>query len=168
MVVISSLPLCPPASTPSPTTASHPAASAFKPNLTEGTTCITEILFSFNSFVNILGLPADVKTIFIPSSTVTFTSSSTSVRRRGIFTPNGLSVAAKHFCMCSFNNSGFIEPEPISPKPPLFETADASFQPDTHIIPACTIGYLMFKSFVNFVSKVIIMFLSARYIVVYD
>ncbi len=101
-----------------------------------------------------------MKTIFTPSSTVTFTSSSTSLRIRGIFTPNGLSVAAKHFCMCSFNNPGFMEPEPISPKPPLFETADASFQPDTHTIPACTIGYLMFNSSVIFVLKVIIIFLS--------
>ena len=38
--------------------------------------------------------------------------------------------------MCSRNRSGFIEPEPINPKPPLFETADASFQPETQTIPA--------------------------------
>ena len=37
-VVISSIPLCPPASTPSPTTASQPTVSAFRANFNEGTT----------------------------------------------------------------------------------------------------------------------------------
>jgi len=36
-----------------------------------------------------------------------------------------------------------IEPEPISPKPPAWETAAASFAPLIQTIPPWTIGYRM-------------------------
>jgi len=38
IVVVSFIPLCPPASTPSPTTASQPTSSAFNACLTDGIT----------------------------------------------------------------------------------------------------------------------------------
>ena len=62
-VVVSSMPLCPPASKPSATTASTPACSAFFANLTLETTCTTFIPCFFNSPVQVFGFPADVKTI---------------------------------------------------------------------------------------------------------
>ena len=67
-VVVSSLPLCPPASKPSATIASTPASWAFKANLLLDTTWTTVIPCSFNIEVNFFGFPADVKTIFTPSS----------------------------------------------------------------------------------------------------
>lgn len=40
-----------------------------------------------------------------------------------------------------------MEPAPINPNPPAFETAEASLQPLHHIIPACMMGYSILKSF---------------------
>ena len=63
-VVVSSLPLWPPASNPSTTIASTPAYSAFCANLTLDTTWTTFIPLSYKYFVHSLGFPAEVKTIF--------------------------------------------------------------------------------------------------------
>ena len=62
-VVVSSLPLCPPASKPSATSASTPAISAFLANFTLLTTCTTFMPCDFNLGVWVFGLPADVKTM---------------------------------------------------------------------------------------------------------
>ena len=47
----------------------------------------------------------------------------------GTFTPNGLSVAALHFRICSSSTSGYILPLPIRPSPPALLTALASRHP---------------------------------------
>ncbi len=64
IVVVSSKPLCPPASNPSATTASTPASCALTANLVLATTCTTVMPCSLNNVVYFLGLPAEVKTIF--------------------------------------------------------------------------------------------------------
>jgi hypothetical protein len=45
--------------------------------------------------------------------------------------------------MCSRKRSADIEPDPINPSAPAFDTADDSFQPETQTIPAWTIGNSM-------------------------
>ena len=85
--------------------------------------------------MNLAGLPAEVKTILTSSSITTLISFSESRRNNGTLTPNELEVAILHFRICSRSKSGFIEPEPINPSPPQFETAEASFHPDTQTIP---------------------------------
>ena len=77
MVVVSSRPLCPPASKPSATTASTPASWAFKANLTLLTTCTTLRPWSCKCFVHVRGLPALVNTMGTPSSTMLAMCSST-------------------------------------------------------------------------------------------
>ena len=62
-------------------------------------------------------------------------------------TPNGLVVAFLHFWICSRNTSGYIDPAPIRPKPPAFETAEAKRQPLHQAKPPCIMGYLIAKSF---------------------
>ena len=96
-VVVSSLPLCPPASKPSATTASTPASCAFNANLELLTTCTTVMPFSFRNGVQVFGFPADVKTIFTPSSFRICMISSMLGYNIGTFTPKGLSVAFLHF-----------------------------------------------------------------------
>ena len=71
----------------------------------------------------------------VSSSTTMFMISSICGYINGIFTPKGLSVAARHLRICSRKTSGYIEPEPISPRPPALLTAEASFQPLHHTIP---------------------------------
>ena len=97
IVVVSSLPLWPPASKPSATTASQPASSAFFANLLLLTTCTTVILCCFNRFVHIDGLPADEKTTGTSSSIIICICFSTPEYNNGTFTPKGLRVAALDF-----------------------------------------------------------------------
>ena len=140
-VVVSSRPLCPPASKPSATIASTPAAWAFRANFTELTTCTTVIPAALSVGVHRAGLPAEVKTIGIFSSNMILMMRSISGYNKGTLTPKGLFVADLHFCTCAKNTSGCIDPAPIRPNPPALLTAAASRQPLAHTIPACTIGY---------------------------
>ena len=50
-----------------------------------------------------------------------------------------------HFSICSFSNSGVIEPAPIRPKPPALLTAAANRQPLHQAIPPAITGYSMPK-----------------------
>ncbi len=140
IVVVSSRPLCPPASKPSATTASHPASSHFKANAALLTTCATFIPCPFRKDVHFFGLPADVNTTFTPSSTSMPINASISGYNKGTFTPHGLSVASFMRRMCSRNVSGCIEPAPSKPSPPQLLTADASRQPLHHTMPPDTTG----------------------------
>jgi len=67
-VVSSSTPLWPPASNPSATTTSTPAASHLHARATLGATWTTTAPPSFRSAVNFFGLPADVITMPTRSS----------------------------------------------------------------------------------------------------
>jgi hypothetical protein len=91
---------------------------------------------SFNQPVHVAGLPAEVKTILTPISTMMFMCSSILGYNKGTFTPNGLSVAALHLAICSRKTSGYIDPAPNKPKPPALLTAEANSQPLHQIIPA--------------------------------
>ena len=144
-VVVSSRPLCPPASNPSATMASTPASSHLAANLVLATTWATMIPCSCRCSVQVFGFPAEVKTIFTPSSITILIRMSISGYISGMFTPKGLSVAALHFCMCSRKVSGCMEPAPISPSPPALLTAEASRQPLHHTIPPCMMGYFIPK-----------------------
>ncbi len=42
-----------------------------------------------------------------------------------------------------------MDPAPMMPSPPAFDTADASFHPDTHTIPAWMMGWRIEKSSVT-------------------
>ena len=66
-VVVSSRPLCPPASNPSATTAFTPASSHFFANSALLITCTTVMPCDFNKGVHFFGFPAEVKTILTPS-----------------------------------------------------------------------------------------------------
>ena len=54
----------------------------------------------------------------------------------GRLTANGLFIAFLHLTMCFSKTSGYMDPDPIIPSPPAFETAEANRQPEHHIIPA--------------------------------
>ena len=54
----------------------------------------------------------------------------------GRLTAKGLLVAALHWIICCSRISGYMDPEPIIPNPPAFETADANSHPEHQIIPA--------------------------------
>ena len=134
-VVVSSRPLCPPASKPSATIASTPACSHLTANLELLTTWATFIPCPFRKPVQVLGLPAEVKTIFTPSSTNIFIKASISGYIKGTFTPKGLSVVDWHLRICSRKTSGCMEPAPIRPRPPALLTAEASRHPLHQTIP---------------------------------
>ena len=73
----------------------------------------------------------------------------------GTFTAKGRSVAPRHLRICTRSVSGYIEPEPITPRPPALDTADASSQPEHQIMPACTSGWRIPKSsFTLFVGSI--------------
>ena len=93
MVVVSSLPLCPPASKPSATIASHPAASAFFANRALLTTCTTTQPAAFKVAVHVLGLPALINTMGTFSSMMILICACKSGYSMGTFTANGLEVA---------------------------------------------------------------------------
>ena len=143
MVVVSSLPLCPPASKPSATMASTPASSHLRANLLLDTTCATFIPFSCSLPVYFLGDPADVNTMPTCSATMMSISLSISGYIRGTLMPQGLSVASFILCICSTRVSGCIDPAPSSPSPPALLTAEASLQPLHHTMPPCIIGSWM-------------------------
>ena len=93
-VVVSSLPLCPPASKPSATMASTPACSHLMASLLLGTTCTTVMPASCRKAVYFWGLPAEVNTMRTCSSTRICIRRSISGYISGTFTPHGLLVAA--------------------------------------------------------------------------
>jgi hypothetical protein len=139
-VVVSSRPLCPPASKPSATMASTPASSAFRANTEEETTCTTVMPRSCSHPVHFRGLPAEVNTILTPSSATNCITSSICGYIKGRFTPKGLEVASLHFLICSRKVSGCMEPAPNKPNPPALLTAEASRQPLHHTMPPWIIG----------------------------
>ena len=139
-VVVSSRPLCPPASKPSATTASTPASSHLRANLLLETTWATTAPASWSIGVYFFGLPAEVNTILTPSLTSICMRRSISGYISGTFTPHGLSVAAFILCMWSMSVSGCIDPAPSSPSPPALLTAEARRQPLHHTIPPCIMG----------------------------
>ena len=147
-VVVSSLPLWPPASKPSATMASTPAASHLAASLLLGTTCTTVMPAAWSMAVYFFGLPADVNTIFTPSSMRICIRRSISGYISGTFTPHGLSVAALSLVMCSTSVSGCMEPAPSSPRPPALLTAAASRHPLHHTMPPCMTGCSIPKSLV--------------------
>jgi len=117
------------------TMASTPAASHLAAKREEETTCATVMPWSLRRAVHVLGLPAEVKTIFTPSSMMICMISSICGYISGTFTPKGRSVAARHLRICSRRVSGCIDPAPSSPSPPALLTAAASRQPLHHTIP---------------------------------
>ena len=163
IVVVSSRPLCPPASKPSATTASTPASSHLRANLLLDTTWATVIPASWSIAVNFFGLPAEVNTIFTPLSMMSFIRRSISGYISGTFTPQGLSVASFILAMCSSSVSGCIEPAPSRPSPPALLTAEASLQPLHHTIPPCTTGYFIPNSSVILFFSIIFQFGLKRY-----
>ena len=78
-------------------------------------------------------------------------------KNNATFTPKGLSVAALHLRIFSRRISGYILAEPMSPKPPEFDTAEAKRQPECQIMPPWMMGYLILNNSV-------ILFCSSRYI----
>ena len=65
--IVVDLPICPPASIPSTTTASAPSFSILFARATEATTGITVIPASLNFAMYLPGLPAPVQTTFTPA-----------------------------------------------------------------------------------------------------
>ena len=149
IVVVSFLPLWPPASKPSTTIASTPESKDFWANFKFDTTWTTVIPCDFNKWVYLLGFPAEVKTIFTSLSITFWIWVSTWGYNKGIFTPNGLFVAFLHFKICSSNTSEYIDPDPIRPSPPALLTAAQSFHPLHQTIPPWIIGYFIPKSWLT-------------------
>ena len=54
---------------------------------------------------------------------------------KGKLTPKGRVVAILHFLIWSLKTSGYIDPEPINPRPPLLLTALTKRQPLHQTIP---------------------------------
>ncbi|MPN60619.1 hypothetical protein SDC9_208348 [bioreactor metagenome] len=105
-------------------------------------------LFSFSRGRNLAGFPAP-KTTHGTFSSITVSTSSCAYGLRSImFTANGLSVIVFIFFISCVSNCLSIEPEPIVPSPPAFETAAAKFDVPAHAIPPSNIGYFIFKSWV--------------------
>ena len=139
--VVSSLPLWPPASKPSATTASQPAAAALRAKWLLLTTCTTFIPLDCKVDVYKAGLPALVNTMGTFSRMIISSKAGTSGYMSGIFTPNGCDVADRHLRICSSNTAGYILPAPINPNPPALLTAEANCHPLAQTIPPCIIGY---------------------------
>ena len=73
-----------------------------------------------------VGSPADVVTNLTPCSTQYLTIESSFKNKRGRFTPNGLSVSDDIFAISDLQISTSPDEVSIIPKPPAFDTADAS------------------------------------------
>ena len=78
-------------------------------------------------FCQVFGFPAEVKTIFTPSSiTILMGSSVFGIHQRNVYSKS-LSVAALHFCMCScVGRPGMHGACSISPSPPALFSAGQS------------------------------------------
>jgi hypothetical protein len=63
--------------------------------------------------------------------------------------------------ICASKTSGYIDPEPIIPKPPELDTADASFQSEHQIIPAWINGNLIENNSV--IRFIIVVLLNQKY-----
>ncbi len=92
------------------------------------------------------GFPAPVVTTGMSLLITTSTSSLICGDRSIRFTPKGLVVSSFAFLISFLNISGLIKAEPIIPRPPAFDTAAASSAVETHAIPPCKSGYLIFRS----------------------
>ena len=123
IVVIS--PICPPASVPSATTASAPHRSIILAKAQLATTGITFMSAFFHSSIYFAGLPAPVVTTGTFSSIKTLAISSAWGFINITLTPNGFSVSSFIFFTCFLTHSAGAPPEPITPRPPAFDTADA-------------------------------------------
>ena len=121
MVVISSRPLCPPASKPSQTTASQPASSHLTARAGLATTCTTVQPASFRGPTTFLGEPAEVKKIFTPSSRAISTHSRAVRVKQGNVHPEGLARSGRGPCGSGRGTGpGRMLPAPIRPRPPAF------------------------------------------------
>ena len=56
-------------------------------------------------------------------------------------TPNGFFVQPLHFWISARRSSGGIWPAPMMPRPPAFDTAEASSAVPIHAMPPWKIGY---------------------------
>ena len=61
-------------------------------------------------------------------------------------TPNGLSVQPLHFWISARRISGGMWPAPMMPRPPAFETAEASSAVPIQAMPPWKIGYFMLSN----------------------
>ena len=116
-VVVSSRPLCPPASKPSATMASTPASSHFH-GKTAGRYHVSHLdarLLELGS--PCLGISRRCKHDFYAFFLNDFHEVSISGYISGTLTPKGWSVAALHLRMCSRRVPGCMEPAPNNPNP---------------------------------------------------
>ena len=143
IVVVSSLPLWPPASKPSATTASTPASSHLRANLLLLTTWATLMPASWKRAVYFFGEPAEVNTTGTCSSMTRLAKSSAAGFISGMLTPQGLSVASFILWICSRSRSGGRLPAPSRPRPPALLTAEASRHDEHHTMPPAMMGYLI-------------------------
>ena len=122
-------------------TASTPARSTILASAVLATTGMMTIPASFHIFTKREGLPAPVVTTGTFSSATIFATSSTWGLMSMMFTPNGLSVAARHFLISSLTQSAFAFIAEMMPRPPALETALAKEASAIHAMPPCMIGY---------------------------
>ncbi len=118
--------LKPPPSLPSTTRPSTPASTAFNAPRNDGTTWKTVMPASFNALVNFVGSPADVVTNVTPFSATKSTMPGSRTKSCAMLTPNGLSVRSRILAISSRTSSSRPDDVSMMPRPPAFETADAS------------------------------------------
>ncbi len=132
--------LNPPPSPPSTTRPSTPAATAFNAAASDGTTWNTVSPASFSCLVYWRGSPADVVTKRTPCATTNSTIDGSRTKSCAMFTPNGWSVRSRILRISSRTASSSPEDVSMMPRPPAFETAEASCARAIHPIGACTMG----------------------------
>ena len=142
-VIVVASPMCPPDSVPSAITASAPHCCILFARATPATTGTTMMPASFHISIYFSGEPAPVVTTFTFSSAITFAISGALGFMSIRFTPNGLSVASRHFLIWSRSQFSSAPPTPMMPRPPASDTAAAMCQSATHAIPPWKIGYLI-------------------------
>ena len=81
---------------------------------------------SLRILIYFAGSPAEVVTNLIPCSTIKLTILSSLRNNKGKFIPKGLSVSSAIFLISSLQFSTSPEEVSIIPKPPAFDTAEAS------------------------------------------
>src|SRR5262249_13552439 len=106
-----------------------------------GTTWNTVRPAPFNVAVYFVGSPAEVVTNFTPWSITKSTMAGSRTNSWAMFTPNGASVRSRILRISSRTASSSPEEVSMIPRPPAFDTADASWARAIQPIGAWTIGY---------------------------
>ena len=155
VAMVDVIPMWPPASWPSHTTASTPKASIFLACLTAETTGITLMPSACKSWAKSFGVPAPVKTMAGFSSLTTSNNSGILSNCNIKLTPKGLSVRRRIAWMSARKPAASTPTEVKTPRPPALLTALTNSGLLIRAIPPWIIGYWVPKRSVKRLSIIL-------------